>query len=268
MRRSKPALHLAHSPLVYVLTQIMFSAIVKMDEFIPDIQEELRHEGFPKFNKGQVTAVRLDPNAPPHFTQTDRWEFQDRDGRLGFVILPNSLVAHTSRYGTYEEFEETISLGLRVLGDSAGPNLVERIGLRYIDLIRPRENESFSDYLQPSLLGLNPAHFQATSPLHRYEFQGQTDVGRIVVRWSQNADAHILPPDLMPSRLQHEAKIQPGNVVGLLDLDHFTVDTQDFERQFILDKLQLLHDNLDLAFRSAVTEKSLKIWGNTGEQAC
>ena len=95
--------------------------------------------------------------------------------------------------------------------------------------MQPREGESFADYLQPGLLGLDADGFGANAPLHRYEFRGQTGVGRIVVRWSQNMDSVFLPPDLTPSTLQHRVNIEPGKVVGLLDIHHFSADTRDFD---------------------------------------
>lgn len=260
MKRTNPAILLRRSPLVYVLAQIRFSAIVKIEKFIPDIQETLRHKGFPKFGQGHVSELTFEPNSDPKLTKIDRWEFQNRDGSLGFLLTPGFLVIHTSKYSTFEEFESNIRTGLNVLNDIAMPSLVERVGLRYVDLIQPRPEEGFEVYLKSGLLGLEEKEFGSRNSFHRYEFSGQTDLGRLVIRWSQNADSVYLPPDLSPSTLIHNVNITRGSVVGLLDLDHFTVTTSDFDPESIITNLQSLHDNLDRAFRAAVTPKALEIW--------
>jgi len=263
MHRTKPALYLKRSPLVYVVAQVRFSAIVKMEQYIPDIQEKVRHEGFPKFSRGRVTEVRVEADREAQFTASDRWEFQNKESTLGVVVSTGSLAVHTSKYSRYEEFEKTVDQSLRVLNVVASPSLVERIGLRYVDLVQPGDNETFADYLQPGILGLDAARFQARNPLHRYQFTGRTEAGHIVVRWWQNDAGVILPPDLGSSTLRHEAKAEAGKVVGILDLDHFTEDgTSEFDVSRIVDLLGSLHDNLDLAFRSAVTPKALEVWGS------
>jgi len=263
MHRTKPALYLKRSPLVYVVAQVRFSAIVKMEQYIPDIQEKVRHEGFPKFSRGRVTEVRIEADREAQFTASDRWEFQNKESTLGVVVSTGSLAVHTSKYNRYEEFEKTVDQSLRVLNVVASPSLVERIGLRYVDLVQPGDNETFADYLQPGILGLDAARFQARNPLHRYQFTGRTEAGHIVVRWWQNDAGVILPPDLGSSTLRHEAKAEAGKVVGILDLDHFTEDgTSEFDVSHIADLLGSLHGNLDLAFRSAVTPKALEVWGS------
>jgi hypothetical protein len=70
---------------------------------------------------------------------------------------------------TFDRFSKSLRLALEVVGDAAKPALIERIGLRYIDLIRPRPNESWTAYLKQGLHGLSPQAIGMTKGLQRHE---------------------------------------------------------------------------------------------------
>ena len=46
----------------------------------------------------------------------------------------------------------------------------------------------------------------------------------------------------------------------LLDLDHFSPATRDFDVDQVMAAMWELHENLDVSFRAAVTEHALKKW--------
>src|SRR5262245_28859987 len=262
MKRSLPLLQLRYSPLVYVIGQVRISPVIAIDKYIPEIQEQLRHNGFPRFGKGQMQEIRFEMNAAPKVHTMDRYEFQNKEGTSGIVLATDFIALHTSTYEVYEKFEETLRVALAIIHRVVSLSLVERLGLRYIDLIRLGAGEKFSDYLQPGLLGLKNAKLGVTKSLSRFEFVGTTEVGKLVIRYSQSDNGTFLPADLMPSPLKHEVEVPPGEVVSFLDLDHFSEQSHDFEVLSVLELLGRLHDNLDRAFRSAVTETALQKWGS------
>jgi len=262
MKRSLPPLRLRYSPLVYVIGQVRISPVVAIEKYIPEIQEQLRHKGFPRFVKGQMQEISFEIDAAPKLHIVTRYEFQNKEGTSGITLATDFISLHTSKYEVYEKFEVTFGTALAIIHQVVNLNLLERVGLRYIDLIRLNAGEKFSDYLQSGLLGLEEEMLGVQKSLSRFELVGVTDVGKLVVRYTQSDNGTFLPPDLMPSPLKHDIQILPGETVAFLDLDHFADESQDFEIGSVLETLRRLHGNLDRTFRSAVTNVALQKWGS------
>ncbi len=260
VKRSLPPLHLRQSPLIAVLTQVRFSAVMALEKFVPDIQEQLRHKGFPRYVRGQMQELLVQPDTPPKFNVTDRFEFQDKDESIGIVLTPTSFAVQTNRYSRFEDFQEVIATALIVVNRVLNLTLVDRVGLRYVDLVRPGESETLADYLRPGLLGIDPKGAGVTAWRSRYEALGHTVLGNLAVRCSQSEQ--ILPPDLFPTTLKYSTALRPGEVATLLDLDHFVEGSSDFDTRRVVDLIGELHDAVDLAFRESVTPGALTRWGH------
>lgn len=264
VKRSSPALHLRNAPLIYVVAQVRFSAIVAIEKFVPEIQEKLRHKGFPRFVRGQVMEISLQPDGAPKFNAVERYEFQDKEARLGIVLLSNSLAIHTNNYLNYEKFEKEIKTALMAVHRVVSINLTERIGLRYVNLIRLREGEKWADYLHGGLLGLDPQAANVDRWLSRSEAIGSTEVGKLAVRCSQSEQA--FPPDLLTSTLHYSLELAKGEIVTILDFDHFVESVSDFSVAGAGSTLERLHESLDLVFAASVTTGALKKWGKVEER--
>jgi uncharacterized protein (TIGR04255 family) len=261
MKRTRPALKLHKSPLVMVLAQVRISHVAKMASHIDDVQERLRRTGFPRFEMGRAHEIVVRPGLPPEFREHPRWEFQNKERSAGIIVMQNAIVLHTNSYDTFDKFAESLRLALDVVGDAAKPALVERLGLRYVDAIRPGPGEAWSAYLKQGLHGLDPAAIGMSTGLQRHETVGTTTVGQLVVRCVQSTDGNFLPVDLLPTTLAYPSTDpRPGQIVTLLDLDHFSEATRDYEVDEVMTAMWDLHENLDLSFREAVTEHAMKTW--------
>jgi uncharacterized protein (TIGR04255 family) len=95
-----------------VVAQVRFSDIVAIEKYVAEIQEALRHKGFPRFQKAQVHEIAFQPDAAPKFNAIDRFEFQDKEASVGIVLQSNSVAIHTKIYSNYEHFEENIRTAL------------------------------------------------------------------------------------------------------------------------------------------------------------
>jgi uncharacterized protein (TIGR04255 family) len=261
MKRSRPPLKLHKSPLVMVLAQVRISHVAKMGDYVDDVQERLRRSGFPRFEEGRGHEILLRPGLQPEIREHSLWEFQNKERSAGIIVMQNAIVLHTNSYDTFDHFAKSLRLALEVVGDAAKPALVERLGLRYVDLIRPEAPESWTDYVKPGLHGLDPAAIGMTEGLQRHETVGSTNVGQLVVRCVQSTDGGFLPADLSPSTLDYAKLAVPqGKLVTLLDLDHFTQVTRDYDVDQVMSAMWQLHENLDITFREATTELAMKRW--------
>ena len=245
------------------------SAIESMPKYIPEIQDQLRHKNFPRFTEDEIRNVRVSLDAPPTVTTMPRYEFQDKARRAGIVVTKDSVALHVSLYNSFDEFCSSLQVGLEIVDSVADLGLVERVGLRYVDLIRPGFHETLSDYLEQGLLGLDETKVGATRSMLRFQMLGETDHGTLAVRLYQRADGSFLPPDLDPSPLDQpapEPKLAPDEKVTLLDIDHYNElqkTPMEFSVEAVMSLLWRVHDNADLAFRAAVTEHALTEWGRT-----
>jgi len=261
MKRTLPALKLQKSPLVLVLAQVRIAPVVKMGDYIPDIQERLRRTGLPHFTEAQDIQVQLG-QAP---TVRPRWEFHSRDKTRSVVITQDFIAVQTAAYDVYQDFEDFFSNPLEVVGEIVEPSLVQRLGLRYVDLIRPGPERGIEEFLKPGLQGLKADDIGANSLLSRFEMLAQTGVGMMRIRCLQSNDGSPLPPDLRTNTLNLDATVanglEVGEVVSILDLDHFANEPMDYELAAVVNSIGHLHDNLDQAFRAAVTQDAMMAWG-------
>ena len=243
------------------LAQVRISHVAKMGDYIDDVQERLRRSGFPRFEEGRAHEILLRPGLQPEIREHTRWEFQNKERSAAIIVMQNAIVLHTNSYDTFDQFAKSLRLALEVIGDAAKPALVERLGLRYVDLIRPDAGESWTAYLKQGLHGLQPESIGMTGGLQRHETIGTTKAGQLVIRCVQSTDGAFLPADMLPSTLDYSrVTVIPGELVTLLDLDHFSPATRDFDVDQVMIAMWELHENLDVSFREAVTEHALIKW--------
>jgi uncharacterized protein (TIGR04255 family) len=158
---------------------------------------------------------------------------------------------------------------LSIITEFVDVDLVERIGLRYVDLVRPQEGEDPALYLDPGLLGFpfqRVSGIPTSRPTFRIESQATTTQGFLAVRCSWPDKQLYLPPDMIPTVLAFEFQLQPNERPVILDFDHYSVEVRDFVPGRIVDAVADLHDAIDVAFRKAVTDYAFKTWGREGSR--
>jgi uncharacterized protein (TIGR04255 family) len=265
MKRTHPPLNLLGSPLIYVVTQVNISAVVAIERYVPEIQERLRKSGFPGYTNVQMPEITFEAlGARPVVTPLSRHEFLDKQERIGIVLTPKSIAVHTNQYTTFDEFHAIIAMALETIHTTAAPQLHERIGLRYVDLIELEREEELKDYLAPHLLGYDQAAIGVSGGQFNFQFEGNTSYGRLVARHYPPYVNNMFPPDLAGVSLNYEHRPAPSSGrATLLDFDHAAGYKGDFVIEEILETLENLHDGLDILFRNSVTNFALEKWGRT-----
>jgi uncharacterized protein (TIGR04255 family) len=257
-RRSNPPLHLEESPLILVLGVIRISPVLSMEAFIPQIQERLR-DVYPRFGCSEARQIHWGPAL--QIGVTKKWVFSDKESRTAVSVTSNSIALQTTVYQTFDLFVDRLIQAAGIVGTTARVAESHRLGLRYIDFIRPAPPIRADELLSPVLRGFTKDDFHATEMFQRHEFQCRTPEGRLVVRSFEPADDSTLPLDLAGSDLPLTAQRSPGERVVVLDIDHFTEEPGDFDVAKISDRFWKLHDYCDIAFRAATTEEARrKVW--------
>ena len=266
MARSIPALKLKMNPLACVLAQVRISPVLQMEEFIPAIQEQLRRTEYPKFSREETEELILGPGTQPKVLSSTRWIFTNKENTAAVILAQNFIALQVSRYASFEGFLGALKAALEIVGKAADISLCERLGLRYVNVIRPKD-APISDYLQPGLVGLPASELGIKRLQYRFESAGMTEFGKLVTRLSVSDNGKYLPPDLDGSGLDYGPKPEKGETIILLENDHFSIKQRDYKTDDIIASMEDLHEYTDRAFRAAVTKEALRVWGEAPEEA-
>lgn len=258
---------LSKHPLVLVLCQVRFSPIRQMAGYIPAIQEEFRRRGFPIDRSGKIQQVMITPGGVQSVEQ-ERWEYRTKDETWSVLVLQDSVVLQTTDYSKFETFAEHLTSALRTVLEKTEHDklgVVQRVGLRYVDLIAPRTGEDHRFYLRQGLHGVADQVFRAGSQRLHVESVGQTAVGDLdgtmIVRVVQNDQGFDLPPDLAGGAPKHTSRARPNELVTLVDMDHFVEGTFEPSVEWVVARAYEMHDHLIETFHNhVVTTAAIEAW--------
>jgi uncharacterized protein (TIGR04255 family) len=263
MNRTLPPLKLSKSPLVLVLCQVRFAPIMAMSDYFPRIQDKLRLNGYPLAKNAIIQEAVFTP-AGATSVKRERWQVQDKAASRSVVVTENFIVFQTTAYSVFEDFVRELNLAVDTLAGEVKQLLIQRVGLRYVDLVRSGPGGNWTDFVQPGLQGLKSETFLEDTQSQLYQSVANTSAGTMIVRLFQNREGQVLPPDLgeaddLKPRL--EPAIAPKELLTILDLDHFSTHQVEYEKGWVEQQAWQLHDGLDRVFRkSLVTPKALEVW--------
>ena len=267
MERTCRYVPLSKQPLVLVLCQVRFSPVRRMADYIPAIQEEFRRRGYPIERAGKIQQLTISP-AGWQAGEQERWEYQTKDEAWSVLVLQDSVVLQTTGYQRFEEFADQLHRAVGTIltkteHDKLG--LVERVGLRYVDLIQPRPGEDYRHYLRPGFHGVADEVFQPRTHRLHVESVGATSLGdtqgTMVVRVVQNDQGFDLPPDLVGGAPKHTSRAKPGELVTLVDMDHFVEGNFDPNADWVIQRAYQMHDHLIETFHEhVVSDAAIEAW--------
>lgn len=258
------------APLVHVLAQVRYAPVLTISRSIPAIQEGLKKAGFPRYAKGEAQNIVFKPGAPPRIDTVERWDFLTRDKKTGVILTPEFVLLQTTAYETFQQFGELLRAVFDVVGTSVEIDIVERLGIRYVDVVRVDEGESFSSYLKPGLVGfpfseiLDPEFQQAISTTQSVAVANLAN-STLNVKCFQLGDGTFLPPDLAASGLEYDMSLNPQEVVTILDFDHFRKVDTEFVPERLVEELDGLHQTANKAFRAALMPFAYQKWGGNAQ---
>jgi uncharacterized protein (TIGR04255 family) len=256
---STPKLH--NDPLSLVLCQIRFSRVRKMAEYIPAIQDNLRRNGFPSDVSGILQQVLITA-AGPQSIQTKQDEFRSADNTWSIIVGEDTLVLITSNYDRFAGFAAKLRMAIETIDASAElrHGQITRIGLRYLDVVQPLDGETHRDYLKANLHGPQSAVF-TQGPLVHLEAAGRTELGTMILRITQNDQGILVPPDIALKPLRHKRVTKPGQLLTLIDSDHFVEGEWPFDLKAIIETVDHLHKDINAVFfRDVVTKHATTVW--------
>ena len=239
-----------------------------MDGYLVAIQEKMRMARFPDFKRETIQQLTIpfassneEGKVPtPSFAPRARCVFGDIEGKTEFVLENDALALQTTDYDTFEAFSKTLLDGLMIVHNALTLDFTERVGLRYLDAVLPKENELLSDYLTTEVLGLS---FRLTGKLsHSFnETVTMNTSGQLVSRVIIQEGPVGLPPELMVLAPRIDQRFtQMKGLHAIIDTDAFAVQREAFNVDKLRDRLLELHVEIQKSFKATVTHDALKKW--------
>lgn len=245
-------------PLSYVLAEFVFSSVMKMKDFIPDIQESLRGV-YPELLISESQHVEFKPgNHSVNVQTSEQWAFLNADKSSMLSLNQNKLVFMTTKYDRFDSFYAACESAIDILIDQVSPSLLKRVGLRYGDLVDAVKEFETEDLVQPYLASPDALASLGDVVKHHTETVLRTTAGVLAVR--SLSGNHNLPcfPDMLNTPLSIASPESKPTQRVLLDFDHFwespNNDAVTFDKAVILEKLAKLHEGSRDAFWKVTTD--------------
>lgn len=254
---------LKNPPVYFTLAQVRFNPILKLSDYLASIQDSLRRTGFPDFvrHAGVVISINFEAGQPAPTPQSqERYAFGNSTKTHGFLLDSGSLTFQSTDYGDFNLFAKSFLEGLETIHSIVHLDFVERVGLRYLDLIAPLAGDSLSDYLAPEAFGMSAKLGGGLA--HSYcetltEFPAAKLLSRVFTRTGPIG----FPPDLFPMGLQVATKFQSTNERhAILDNDGFIDRRIPFSIDTVKSHLDAVHGVIRDAFRTTAAPHAFKMW--------
>ncbi|MCF6225421.1 MAG: TIGR04255 family protein [Xanthomonadales bacterium] len=266
--------HMPRAPLVYTLAMVEYGRIPMMEEYAPQIMEELRTD-YPDINEFEIRALKINLNTESGKASAEeeikkQWRLNSSDGDFGVVFGEDRVVFQTATYEHFPKFAERISVILNVIAQFAKISHTQNIGIRYIDNIYPIDGIQLPELIGPGYL--NPEFNLDLQPLtSRVEYVYASTIGELYVRCYSLRNHPGVPQDILPLVEQlssAQALTMPvSKPFILVDTDHVYMprNLEDFDLDAVVEKLDGLHQQSSLAFRILATPKALNAWRKKDE---
>lgn len=252
------------APVYFTIVQARFNPILTLDSAMPAIQDRLRVKGFPDYQRLVVATLNLHMGATPlpqgPMTPLIQYTFGNMDKTSSFILDQGSLSLQTTSYEDFEVFSTLFLEGLGVVHEIVSLGYTEKVGVRYLDAVLPREGEQLDTYLAKSvqgLLGVIDGKLQYAFSETRATDEAVMVVARTVV---QNGKVGF-PPDLQMVGLTVGNRFTSyTGLHAILDTDASYERRDVFDLDRLRDPLARVHHVAGQAFRASVTDTAMQIW--------
>ena len=198
--------------------QISFPEVLSIakEELIANFQEHIRAD-YPILEVEQKLIWKITTDGVTPNSNDWNWHFFDleRDWRLS--LTTKFIALETRSYQSRQDFASRTRAVVRALSTTINPDMMTRIGVRYVDQMHGSHLEQLSRFVRPEILGLYFGDYQQNLSRTQNEIAGKTDVGLMSSRWG-----------LMPANETHEPYLMPAiaEPSWFLDIDFYNQFTQ------------------------------------------
>lgn len=264
---------LKNAPVTYVICKIDCGDLLSFESFLNQSQELFRKNGFPIFHVQTMKDVRIQTDHGIKIEETEKhtYHFISGDYQDGIVVSGGSLFIQTKNYQDFSKFAELIKKAHEIYSSVTEMELVRGLGLRYVDLIEPKNKKPLGYYLNNSVLSPSFGEDTGISPVDaRMQHTYRTPLNsQLFLRVFAGKGHKIVPDDLIPmveplytTAGKQQDLTKCSNLSALIDTDHFIqfqpmVKASSFN---IVELLNDMHRYTSHLFYNTVTKTALEEW--------
>jgi len=251
---------LTNAPLVRVLGQITFPRIAKIVEesYIADFQEAIRGK-YPHFQSDTVQGldIVLGGSQIQHRPITTViWRFFDSERILRVSLTPDAITLETAKYVSRVDFLDRFKFILTKLNETIRPDLIQRVGFRYVDRIEKESDmEKLSNLIRPEMLNVARSSLMKNIDISMTEMSGTTSEGKLIAKYG-----------LAPAGYSHDPEMAPAvnKKSWVLDVDSSSSSCEGdiFDPEILCDELDKVAARAYAFFRWSITEDFLEHFGS------
>ena len=248
---------LPHAPLIRVIAQVAFPLIasIQREDFVGPFQEAIRRE-YAYLTREQIAGLVVGPGGITPAQPETTWRFADGKANWQWRVslAPTFLALETRSYTSRDDFMARLQRVIEALGAHVNPQVVERVGLRYVDRIADTGTDQIKTLVRPEILGLAGTEMSRGVVQSIHESLLVTSQGHLAVRGG------LLPPNTTTDPSAIDPLPQPS---WILDLDMFDPNGRPFDAQALVGDARRFAERIYTFFRWAVTDEFLRKYGGT-----
>lgn len=252
-----PEIPLPQAPLVRVLTQIKFPTILSIgtnESEVSVFQDKIRSR-YPILEREQSFSLVIGSSAaPPEVRPGVIWRFKDLTSHWQVTLTPDFVSLEAFQYTSRSDFSERLESILAAVQSTYAPSAVLRVGVRYVDCIKPPLIDRIEDLFQPTVLGIHKTDLGKAADVNMTECLLHAEEGQIQCRWG-----------LLPPGTTHDPGIPlpPEGKSWVLDLDMFSTEQRSFDAAEIAGIVRTYAGRLYAVFRWMIKDEFLRVYGAT-----
>jgi len=250
-------------PLILTVCQLKFASIlsVTIPAYVAPFQQAIREE-YPILSRTLQVRAELGAGsesgaAGGSLSQSQAWTFVDRSGLWTVTLAEDALAIEARRYLHFENFLGRLRRLLDALVQHIQPSAGLRLGLRYINEIRP-----------DSMVPLDAVKNEIRGPLAVPSLakRARLSIQELQLQFSENRAVHVRHGLLQGSTVEPaRGESVPQGEFYLLDIDAFQTfeipDTLLMQPEGICSSVVEFHDAIEALFRWSLTDTYTKSMG-------
>ncbi|QDQ28454.1 TIGR04255 family protein [Chitinimonas arctica] len=247
-------------PLAYVVAELVISPYYTLASKIPGLQDQLRSV-FPKTI--EATELVVESKTP---SSQQLWQLLSADQHLGVQFGTRAISLHATTYLHSKDFLSRLAEVLDAIASADLGAFVERVGLRYIDLIVPNSDRLPTEYLVSQLHGVTPASAQANGSMWQAAFRFDSALVNLRVM-APAPQGIVLPPDFsaMPLKkpaimVDAEESSKDDRPIGFIDTDCLKEIGRVFDAAELVGIYTELQKLASETFRAALSDHARREW--------
>lgn len=259
---------LSRAPVFFTIIQARFNAIPKLNEFAPSIQEKFGKCGYSDSQTSILRTLNISfatpsDSSPQQEPINSLTQFTSSNFKLteSLILDHSSLTLQTTEYDTFEKLSKSFLDALRIVHELVGGiAFIDRLGLRYLNTFKGKNDEKITNYVCEGVVGLFDSPERQVSHTFTetvYKRENASVTARAILRDGPFG----FPADVQPGSMTVGSRFKEiMGIHAMLDIDCSTLSREIMDWENVVAGLRNIHDQAEDAFKKLTTDRAREVW--------